>query len=201
MAEPCVATSSRSEGTPDGQAQAEDVKQPVATGVAQPGVVPADAAVLPSPGRQQQHAGEAQPMLESGIQEDPRPAMRTRRQAAKRSMQTDFVRGDESDSDAVRSAGGGRAGSSNSWHPGDADSDSDASTRKRRKNEQARMRDNPVAYTSQSYSFSQGQLSAQLLIPWRVLTQQSAQCIAYLAFLPSTLAASNMTHKRCLTKA
>ena len=142
MADPCVATSSHSEGTPDGQlpAQANEPKQLVANGVVQPDVAPANAAVLPSPGiQQQQHAGDAQPALESGIQEDLRPPMRTRRQAAKRSMQTDFVRGDESDSEAARSAGGGRAGSSNSWHPGDVDSDSDASTRKRRKNEQASL--------------------------------------------------------------
>ena len=143
MAEPCVATSSRSEGTPDGQlpAQADNSReQPVAAGVAEAAEASADAAVLPSTDRQeQQQAGEAQPMSESGIQEELRPSMRTRRQAAKRGLQTDFVRGDDSDSEAERSAGG-RARSSNSWHPGDADSDSDASTRKRRKNEQASWR-------------------------------------------------------------
>ena len=197
MAEPCVATSSRSEGTPDGQLpmQADNLQQPIATGVAQPEVAPADVAAMPPTGRRrQQRAGEAQPTLDSGtMPEDPRPLMRTRRQAAKRGMQADFVRGDESDSDAARSAGGGRAGSSNSWHPGDADSDSDASTRKRRKTEQASLRYLCCLVAVSIKSVQPGPALAQLLVPLHKLTQYNAPCIACLrvAVLPSMLAASN----------
>ena len=69
------------------------------------------------------------------MQQGLEPSRRTRRQAARRGLQADFVRGDESDSEAAVSLGR-RAGSSVSWHPGDADTDSDASTRKRRRTEQ-----------------------------------------------------------------
>ena len=173
MAEPCIATSSRSEGTPDGQlpAQANHAEQPAAAGVAEAAVAPADAAVLPPTDRQQQHTGEAQPAPESGIPEELRPATRTRRQAAKRGRQADFVRGDESDSEAERSVAGGRAGSSNSWHPGDADSDSDASTRKRRKNEQVSLRHLNCNRVSVQTPVSRLQPLVQLLVALRKLTQ------------------------------
>ena len=141
MAEPCGGNSSRSEGTPDGQlpAQADATKQPAADFTAQAAVATADAASVHFTEERQQVAGATQPMLESSSQRELRPSVRTRRQAAGRGLQADFVRGEEWDSDAeaeAEASTGRRAGSSNSWHPGDGDSASDASTRKRRKTEQ-----------------------------------------------------------------
>jgi hypothetical protein len=143
MAEPCGATSSRSEGTSEGQAarHSTTAEQPEASLAAEARLVACAPAPLQPDDAQQRDASAAKAASplgaeqDLGVQSDARPSKRrTRGQASKRGLQADFVGGDDSDSDAERESSR-RAGSSNSWHPGDVDSDSDASTRKRRKNE------------------------------------------------------------------